>query len=64
MTTEQVDTDGQPPLMATRVQVAAARLKLVTSRKLGETAPPWVERLARDGSPNSRSARGQAARRD
>lgn len=39
------DTDVQEDVRPS--EVAAARLKLVTSRRLGKQAPKWVEKLAK-----------------
>lgn len=44
------DADRAPTAEQTtalhQVQVQAARLRLVTDRKLGKTSPPWVRQLA------------------
>lgn len=50
-------TNGQAPTSAparrtvqvTRVQVNAAKLRLVTDRKQGKISPAWVEKLAATG---------------
>ncbi len=35
------------PLIPTRTEVEAAKLKIVVDRKLGKTTPEWVFRVAK-----------------
>jgi hypothetical protein len=42
------EPDQHPPGPSRRVTQQAARLRLVTDRRLGKTSPDWVRRAAAD----------------
>lgn len=50
--TEPRPPTGQGPALRL-VQVQAARLRLVTDRRLGKTSPQWVHQLAAEGDDTS-----------